>query len=395
MKRKIGCILVALTLAGILTAQEDYSFLKAFQRTYARGSLSTKIEVLQDSVNYPDEDMSSLYIQSLDFIISNANLLLNDNLSRELTTLTVRLIGISRVTEAAFPLWGLFSVYDDTGVKKEILSTLGEISGDEPELITALNRWVDGRNNLFRAGQNVDLELLGEAITSLGKLGAETSFAVIFASAMLAYPEPVGAKTEEALSRLKGDYKKMVDSILRSSPLREKLHVLQFVVGKPEIPEGDKTWIAATALDVALNLTPQNRSEQDMVFQLQQLSVGILMENPSVDAVPNLINHFDNALLAWERELVADSYLVQAIRALGISGTHEAAERLTLYLELLNLYTENGQPVDSGIVLAVIDSLGELGDKVAFDYLLYVRYLSYPGDIKEAAREALDKLKRS
>jgi hypothetical protein len=36
--------------------------------------------------------------------------------------------------------------------------------------------------------------------------------------------------------------------------------------------------------------------------------------------------------------------------------------------------------------------LGDLGDKTAFDYLLYVGYLSYPETVKKASRDALARL---
>lgn len=305
MKKTFLGITIFLLFSSLIFGQEGFSLVKAFQRNYVRGSLATKIEVLQDSVSHADEDMRPLYLQSLSFVTVNADFLANDNLARELTALTVRLIGVSRVEEAALSLWNLFGSYNDEGVKREILSTLGDIAGNTPEIISTLNRWVDGRNNLFRAGQDVEFELLGEAITSLGKLGDETSFAVIFRAAMLDYPEPVSGKTEEALKRVKGDYQRMVASILQGSPLREKLHVLNFVADKNDIPDEDKSWIAANALEIAIYLTPQNRSEQEMIFQLKEKAVGLLMLVPNVSAVPDLIKHFDNTILAWERELVS------------------------------------------------------------------------------------------
>jgi hypothetical protein len=45
-------------------------------------------------------------------------------------------------------------------------------------------------------------------------------------------------------------------------------------------------------------------------------------------------------------------------------------------------------------VLAVIQNLGSLGDKVAFDYLLYARLLDYSDSIKKAAQESLNQLNR-
>ena len=44
------------------------------------------------------------------------------------------------------------------------------------------------------------------------------------------------------------------------------------------------------------------------------------------------------------------------------------------------------------VVLALISALGELGDKTAFDTLLFVTYLSYPLDVIDAAKASLAKL---
>jgi hypothetical protein len=44
-------------------------------------------------------------------------------------------------------------------------------------------------------------------------------------------------------------------------------------------------------------------------------------------------------------------------------------------------------------VFAVLQNLGALADKVAFDDLMYTQYLNYSTGVKKAARAALDKLK--
>jgi hypothetical protein len=44
------------------------------------------------------------------------------------------------------------------------------------------------------------------------------------------------------------------------------------------------------------------------------------------------------------------------------------------------------------VVLALIFALGELGDKTAFDTLLYVTYISYPLEVIDAAKASLAKL---
>jgi hypothetical protein len=74
-------------------------------------------------------------------------------------------------------------------------------------------------------------------------------------------------------------------------------------------------------------------------------------------------------------------------------GTSEAAQALALQLGLINSQMEKDKTFDQDILMAVISALGNIGDKVAFDYLLYIGYLPYPDDIQKAAREAMNRLK--
>ncbi|MDR1894415.1 MAG: hypothetical protein LBQ61_06970 [Spirochaetales bacterium] len=404
MKKILSIAVLAGLLLNFAAAQSNPALVEAFQRNFTRGSLSAKIEVLQDSLNYPETDWSSLYLLSLDFVTRNISILLNDNLARELTNLTIRLIRLSGEEGAsgrppggnpAEALWSLFNVYGDISIQQEILSTLAVIAHREPRILENLNRWAEGRNNLYRAGQPVNLDLLGEAFVTLGKIGDESSFPILFAASTIAYPQEVKQKAEDALRQVVAeDYRQMVGAILQNSPLPEKIAVLDYVAGESKIPEGDKAWIARRALQTGLVLSPQSTEEQSRIFEFQNRAAILLTSYPAPEGANDLVRHFDTLLLAIDRGLAPAGYLINAIEALGRSGAREAAERLTLYLELVNLYTENGQTVDPGVVMAVIHSLSLLGDRISFDYLLYVRYLSYPEEIKEAAREALDNLKR-
>jgi ectoine hydroxylase-related dioxygenase (phytanoyl-CoA dioxygenase family) len=74
-------------------------------------------------------------------------------------------------------------------------------------------------------------------------------------------------------------------------------------------------------------------------------------------------------------------------------GTHEAAKRLALYLEVLNSYVENGRTINERVALEVIRNLGKIGDRVAFDHVLYTRYLDYSRSVKQAAQEVLQDLR--
>jgi hypothetical protein len=59
----------------------------------------------------------------------------------------------------------------------------------------------------------------------------------------------------------------------------------------------------------------------------------------------------------------------------------------------INSQTERNGEYDGELTMAVVKTLGEMGDKAAYDNLLYISHLSYPEQIKAAAREALNRLR--
>jgi hypothetical protein len=110
-------------------------------------------------------------------------------------------------------------------------------------------------------------------------------------------------------------------------------------------------------------------------------------------AIGLLVEHLDMSIGEFDKGLVDRNHLLDAIGNLGATNTHDAAVRLTQLLVLINSYTEKGKAYDDPVVFAVLQNLGALGDKVAFDDLMYTQYLNYSTGVKKAARTALDKLK--
>ncbi|HNY22932.1 MAG TPA: hypothetical protein PKO22_12370, partial [Treponemataceae bacterium] len=84
--------------------------------------------------------------------------------------------------------------------------------------------------------------------------------------------------------------------------------------------------------------------------------------------------------------------LIPVINCMGSMQSNEAAQALSIFLGLLNSETEQKKTYNEQLMLAVIQALGDLGDKTAFDYLLYIGYLDYPESVKKASRDALARL---
>jgi len=396
MRRKIITLVILFSLAAtVLQAADDSTIVDAFQKNFARGSISTKIQVLQDSASMESENMSALYLQALKFVIDNAEQLKTDTLARELTVLAVRLVGLRGYSGAASGLWQLFNIFEDTGVRVEIMNALGKTAGGNDRIITYVTNWLASQNSIYQSGGWVDKQVIAECVATLGSIGREAAFPVLFTAVTLGYSEDITVKASEALKTIEGEYAELLIDVIEKSPLKEKLAALKIALADQDLTARQKGEIAEVALEYGLYTNPSGPADQETARQLRYVAVRGITELEWSDASKKAIDHFDATVLEYDRGITRKENLLEAIAALGAMGNHEAAVRLTLYLELLNSYTENGQAVDEQIILAVITNLGRLGDTVAFDYLLYTGYLNYSNTVKKAAREAIENLKRT
>jgi len=111
--------------------EPDNKMLFAYQRNFARGSLSTKIQVLQDAASQERTGMGKLYMQAIRFYLDNFSTLREDPTAVELVKLASRLAGEAQYAPAASELWQLFQQSGDIGIKPHeslIIIILGEIA---------------------------------------------------------------------------------------------------------------------------------------------------------------------------------------------------------------------------------------------------------------------------
>ncbi len=374
-------------------AQESDAVLKAFQKNFVQASLSIKLQVIKDAANVGNVNMGPLYLQAVDFVINNANLLETDSLARELATLSIRLIGETKYKEARYAIWKLFSIYKETTVRVAIMNTLGETAFGDAKLIEELNTWLRTQNNIVRTGQTPDHQVVASCIESLGKLGDPSSFPIIFTSMVLKYSDAISKVSQEALNNIQGDFKELLIGVIKRNTILEKLAALRLSLENSKLSDDNKGEIAQVALGVALEAAVNTAEERAMIRDMRYESIRAITARKWAAATSLAIEHLNRTIFEYDRGVGTKSNLLEAIACLGAMGTNEAAVRLTGYLQLINSYTENNQPYDEQIVLAVINNLKILGDKIAFDDLLYTPYLGYSDTVKKAAREAVNNLK--
>jgi hypothetical protein len=397
MKTKILILLMLASILAPLAAQEAGSNprLDSYLRNFARASLSTKLEILQNVEQEGPEGFGPLYMKAIDFVLGNQALLETDSTMRQLSVLASRLVGEAGYAEGRMRLWRLFEVDDDTAVRIAILQSLSRIGGGDAQIISELNRWVSSQNTLFLTGQKPNYQVLDAAVTTLGELGDPSSFPILFTTMNLQFSETITERAEAALFDIDAEFKDLIIQVIDKNVIREKLAALNMALETDELTNDEKGEVAEAALEVGLETSSPDATEKTQLREIRFTAIRALTERSWSRATPLVIRHFDITVMEYDRGIIRKDNFLEAIAALGAMATHEAAVRLNLYLDLLNTYKEQDKQVDEQIIRAVIQNLGKLGDKVATDNLLYVGYLNYSQTVRNAAREALGNLKQN
>ncbi|MCX7023175.1 MAG: hypothetical protein NT080_00975 [Spirochaetes bacterium] len=392
MKKLFLGIALAACLSGTF-AQERESVVEVYRRNFVRASLPTKLDLLKEAAGYTDENMGPLYGQSLQFVLDNSSLLATDSVLREIATFTVRRIEATKYLEAAPNLIRLFHVYTEAGVRIPAMSALAVVGAGNATVVLELNEILATFNALHRSGSEPDQSVLGATVDALGKLGDGSSFGVLFSTLTTGYQESIRKRTSEALSSLKGDYRASIIRVIESNPPAEKAAALKLALETTKLSSDDRATVAESALRVALTFSTPSFADQSVIRNMRYEAVTELTRAKWVKATPLAVRNLRETITDYARGNAPKYALLEAVACLGAMGTNDAAQALTLYLEALNAETERGKAPDEQIALAVVMNLGIIGDKIAYDDVLYMGYLQYPDSVKRAARDALSKLR--
>jgi HEAT repeat protein len=391
--RRLVVFLLFFLLTSGLRAQDTQDLLRSFTRNFAIASLDVKMQIIQDAGNSGYSGMGPLYRQAIDFVLNNFTLIDTDQRFRQLAILALDQMEASGYTEGRYSVLKLFDIEQETGVRISCLKALGTLAQGDEEIIEYLNVWLSQQNTVFQSGKVPDIYVISAAVRALAQLGDQSSFPVLFRTMTIGYTDDITRSAREGLFRLGGELKDNMIAILKGSDLEEKKLALQMSMESDRLDDNAKAEIAQFAMDVGLHTAAADNPSRQIAREIRYLAAVALTEGKWSSATDLAIEHFDTVLLEYDRGLTDKRRVVEAVDCLGAMRTHEAAVRLTQYLVLLNAYTERQQEFDNIIVLAVVKNLGILGDKTAFDDLLYAQYLSYSSEIKKAARNALDNLR--
>ena len=375
-----------------LAAQEN--ILSSYERNFIRASLPEKSRVLADAAldEKAGEFISSLYSTALNFTLTNGEFLKTDADMTALLAAAVKGTARTGNTAQADTLWELFRIYNDSYSRVVILEALTVLGKGNPKLTENLNGFLADRNESFKRynfvqGSGQDYPVIKATIITLGALGDSSSYPVIFSAVTSGYPQTIVQESLRSLEAIQGDYKDFLINVIRKNPFPEKAAAFKIGAASDKLGFEERGELIEAALEISL----ENSGPAELSLRYDAITA--LTELKWTPAAPLAIRSFRQVQTDYTGGIVPKERLLEAISCLGVMSSPDAARVLALQLSLINAETERTGKYDEAVAMAIVNSLGELADKAAFDSLLYMGYLSYSENVQAAAREALNRLK--
>ncbi len=241
--------------------------------------------------------------------------------------------------------------------------------------------------------KTADSGVFKASINALESIGNDESFKLLYQflnnNAYSAYKKEIEKTTITLIPNAMNE----VLSLLKGSDLTKIASLFDLVQKNSTISKKNLCEIAENVLNESILLVDNSSEVSQDTIKLQLTALNALNENNWTLASSKVLSYFDFSKKLYEKKNMTEDQFKTVIISLRNIAPLDAVAPLISYLEELNDRTEKGNPVSSEIALAVINTLGAIGDKAAFDSLLAVTYLNYEESVLTAARDALSGLR--
>jgi len=370
----------------------DSYTLQMYKQQFLMVDLAAKVQLLEDSGrdSFLSDSAGEFYEYALRFALDNFESLGNDPDMIKIIGIAVNGLRNTNYDESLGTLWELFLEYPNSTTRAEILITLGMIGKGNKTTIENINNFLLEENLLFKSGERVNYAIISACIAAIMELGDISSYPALFEIICADYPEIITFEAYGAFEVLPQNYMQFLLNVIEKNPPLEKLIAFRIGNQGERLNLSERAQLAELALEQGLVDTDEYDSS---LSDLRYEAVLALTPLRWTRANALALRHYYRVLADYQNNFVPKERLVEAIALLGAVGNSDAALVLILQLGLINTRAARTGSFDAEITLAIIQALGLIGDKAAFDQLFYAANLSYPENIVASAKEAMDRLR--
>ena len=393
MMKKALILIVLVTTTLMAYAQNN---IQSSRIKFIKGNIADKTAAVREA---GDSDSAWISEKAVNFCLENKELLGND---RELDGLAV----------AAILSYSPETVKKQTDLQKQkltdnFISLFANFSKSSTVQIAVISKAVTLKDSVpsapFTALVNsylkttdvktADSSVFKACISALESIGNEESFKILYDflnnSEYSAYKKEI-EKTTIALIPTAMDE---VLSLISGADLKKISSIFALTQKNTGISKKNLCEISEKVLSESILLLDNSSGTSADNIRVQLSALDILSQNSWTRASASALSYFQTSKKLYENRSMSEEQFKTVIISLRNIAPLDAVTPLISYLEELNDQTEKGNVVSSEITLAVINTLGAIGDKAAFDSLLAVTYLNYEESVLTAAREALSGLR--
>ena len=363
---------------------------------YLKGNITDKTRAIKESTGSESDYLAN---RAIEYALENKELLGTD---RDLDALVVAaVLSISddylknsndeEKVKFSEKLYNLYSNFEDSNtVEIAILTKLESIKDLLP-----IEKFVNNLNNKLKNENMNDMDpsFLKTTLSSLEKMGNTESFIILyyFYSAYK-YPK-FEEEIEKTLITLSPNAVNEILGFIKEADSNQLKRIYSLTTKTQKLSKNNVCIIAENLLNRSILLMGDSSKILPEDIDLQITCLKILADNKWTRASDSVLSYFQITKSLYKINSIKDEDFTFVISSLSSITPLKAVSPLTSYLEELNGRKENGEEVSSSVILSLINTLGAIGDKAAFDSLLAVTYLSYEEAILSAARQALSGLR--
>lgn len=391
LKTIVPCAFISLSVwSGFAQAPQQYI-------DFVTGSVKDKTEILSSLVISSDtpELVASMPEEALEFIQNQVPLIGTESGMKELTLAAIPVLQVQNQRQGAL-LWNIFGLFEDSQVKVEVLEALSTTATTNKRLVSP---YLEGVHTFVAesvASNTADFAPTMAAVKLLGQVADQSSFEILFRLLNSTASTELNKEIELSLSAvIPSSQAILLRHISQNNYSPAEKYSLFLIVQKNEnISQLFKAEMAENALSNSIIKDEDVSKMSPELISLQLVAIQQISNSDWTRAAAIVADYFVMAQKQFESSLITSQQFISVVRCLEHLATSHSVSALSDYLSVLNTAAaQDLASVDEEVLLAVIESLGALGDKSAFDNLLYVTYLPYSETITTAARIALAGLK--
>ena len=389
MKRIVFILVFIFCRFSVFAIDQDE--LLNLRKDFISAGIDAKAVILRSLSQSDDRSLIPIYQDAVEYVKNSYAILQNDEKLLNIGIIAVTKLGELNDLKASGSIRYLFSTVENEDFQIACLKSISKLVQKDSAFTDYLNSLYETGLSDLISGKAFNVNLLRVYAETLGNFADPSSFDVLIKT--LFYPVNDGLKNtvKTALNNISFNY---FDEIFAKTLQKNIQYIWTLYLLAKENKRIESTElgrISELVFDYGLkNLQDVDFESAENLIE-ETLPVLSALKWSKASAQVNKFFYYVQGLRKTNRR--GDELLIKIIDCMGNLGTIECSQNLSIFLGVLNSETEKTKQYSEPLVLSVITALRKLGDKTAFDYLLYVEYLNYSETVKQASRNAIEELK--